>query len=143
MQAVNESKIQIDELGVLLEDMKEYLEKVEQGCQDLPSKFHMVDKSESLLALTQIMEGLGYYEKLLKSVGVLLAIDFTEILYENTSIASLFEQFCQFFTDIYQATENEDYSLLSDTVEYDLLPVINVSQGILAVVQERYAERVR
>lgn len=142
MEAIIENKEQFNELGILLGEMKDYLRRIEQGCQELPIKFHVTNRSEAMEALTQIMEGLGYYQKLLKSAAVLLTIDFSEIIFDKTSVASLFDQFGQVFSNIVEATENEDYSLLTDLIEYDLMPVITTSQGMLAAVQVQYEERV-
>ncbi|AIF53651.1 hypothetical protein [Pelosinus sp. UFO1] len=142
MEVTSESRKQLEELGVLLGDMKNYLYKVEQGCQELSVMFHTADRSQSLETLTQIMEGLDYYQKLLKSAAVLLKIDFSEILCEKMSILSLFDHLGQIFTSIVEATDNEDYSLLTDIIEYDLMPAICISQEMLAIVQGRYEERV-
>ncbi|MBP2657531.1 MAG: hypothetical protein H6Q69_563 [Firmicutes bacterium] len=142
MQAVIDSKKQLDELGTLLEDMKSYLSRVEQGCQELPMCLQVGDKFKPLETLTQIMEGLSYYQKLIKSAAVLLAVDFSEILCDEMSISSLFDHLGQIFANIFEAAENEDYSLLTDIIEYDLMPAICSSQGILVVVQGRCEERV-
>lgn len=138
----NVSGKQFEELGVILEDMKNYMYNVAQGCQELSAMFHTVDKSQSLETLTQIMEGVDYYQKLLKSAAILLTIDFSEVLCEKMSISLLFDHLCQVFSSIIEAVENEDYSLLADIVEYDLVPAINIAQGMLAIVQGRYEERV-
>lgn len=142
MEPVSEDKKQFDELGVLLKEMKDYLSNLEPGCQELSVKFHEADKSQALENLTQIMEGLNFYQKLLKSAAIVLTIDFSEILYEKLSVSSLLDQLCQTFASIFEATENEDFSLLTDIIEYDLIPAIAISQGMLAVVQVRYEERV-
>jgi hypothetical protein len=142
MQAVDESKKQVDELGPLLKDMEDYLDKFEQGCLQLPIQFHADNKSQPLEILTQIMEGLSYYQKLLKSAAILLSIDFSEILCEKMSVSSLLDQLCQNFTSILEAAQNEDYSLLTDIIEYDLLSDIYIAKGMLAKVQRRYEERI-
>jgi hypothetical protein len=142
MQAVNESKKQVDELGPLLKDMQIYLQKFEQGCQELPIQFHGANKSQPLEILIKVMEGLSYYQKLLKSAAILLSIDFSEILYEKMSVSSLLDQLCQNFNLILEAAQNEDYSLLTDLIEYDLLSDISISQGVLEMVQRRYEERI-
>jgi len=142
MQAASESEKQFDELGVLLGDMKIYLQKIEQGCQELSVTFHTANKSDALETLTQIMEGLDYYQRLLKSAAVLLTIDISESLCEAMSISSLFDQLCQIFNSIVEAIENEDFSLLTDLIEYDLIPAICISQKMLAGVQGKYEERV-
>lgn len=141
MLVMSENENEYGELGVLLEEMKGYLHNVEQGCQELPDMFHEVDKSQPMEKLTQIMEGLGYYQKLLKSAAVYLTIDFSVILWEKDSISSLFDKICHTFADIFQAADNEDYSLLMDLIEYDLIPVVSISYGILGVVQRIYEER--
>ncbi|EIW20917.1 MULTISPECIES: hypothetical protein [Pelosinus] len=142
MQAVIDNKKHLEELGPLLEDMRDYLAKLEQGCQDLPIGLHAEDKSKPLEVLAQIVEGVSYYQKLLKSAAVLLEIDFSEVLCKNISIASLFDQLCEIFTSIFEAAESQDYSLLTDLIEYDLVPAISISQQIVAVVQIRHKERI-
>jgi light-regulated signal transduction histidine kinase (bacteriophytochrome) len=142
MLATSENKKEFSELGVLIEDMKNYLSHVEQGCQELSTMFHEANKLKPMEMLTQIMEGLGYYQKLLKSAAIFLTIDFSTILWEKTSISSLLDRICQVFTGIFQAVENEDYSLLTDLIEYDLIPVISISHGMLEVVQGLYEERI-
>lgn len=142
MELVSESKTQFDELGTVLKDMKDYLLNLELGCQELSVKFHEADKSQPIENLTQVMEGLNYYQKLLKLATILLDIDFSENLHEKISVASLFDQLGQIFTSIFEATENEDFSLLTDIIEYDLIPVISISQEVLGIMQERYEERV-
>lgn len=142
MEPVNKNKQQFDELGTSLKDMEDYLRNLEPGCQELLVKFQSTDKSQPLEILTQIMEGLNYYQKLLKSAAVLLAIDLSETLYEKISVSSVLDQLCQIFANIFEAAENEDYSLLTDIVEYDLIPAIAISQKMLGIVQIRYEERV-
>ena len=142
MELVSESKKQFDELGIVLKDMKDYLRNLELGCQELSVKFHEADKSQPIESLTQVMEGLNYYQKLLKSATIVLDIDFSENLHEKVSVASLFDRLGQIFTSIFEATENEDFSLLTDIIEYDLIPVISISQEVLGIMQERYEERV-
>ncbi|AJQ26079.1 hypothetical protein [Pelosinus fermentans] len=139
MELVSEK--QFNELGTLLDDMKEYLCKFEKNCQQLPIEFHEADRSQALETLTQIMEGLNYYQKLVKSAAVLLTIDLSEVLYKDVSVASLLEQLCQIFASILEAAENEDYSLLTDIIEYDLIPAISISHELLVILQERYEER--
>jgi hypothetical protein len=143
MQPVSASEKQFEELGSLLEDMKEYLQKLERGCRDFSVLLDGSSITKSLGILTQIMDGLHYYLKLLKSAAALLTIDLSEIVYETMSISSLFNHLSQIYTSIIESIENEDYSLLTDLIEYDLLPAICISQGILVVVQERYQERAK
>lgn len=144
MQTANENarEGQFEELGAALVEMKHYLYNLEQGSQELSAMFHRGDQPQSLEALTQIMEGVEYYQKLLRSAAIFLMVDFSEVLYEEMSVSLLFAHLRQVFSGIMEAVENEDYSLLTDVVEYDLVPAIAIAQGMLAIVQGRYEERV-
>ncbi len=142
MELVSENKRQFDELGTVLMNMKDYLHNLELGCQELSVGFYGANKSQAIESLTQVMEGLNYYQKLLKSAIFLLKIDFSESLHEEVSIAVLFDRFGKIFASILETTENEDFSLLTDIIEYDLIPAISTSQEVLGIVQGRYEERV-
>jgi hypothetical protein len=142
MQPVMESEKQFSELGILLGDMKSYLKKLEKGCKELSNILHLPDKSQSMGDLVKILEGVCYFQKLLKSAMVLVEIDFSEKLYKEKTVFLLFDELSQIFASILEATENEDYSLLTDLIEYDLLPAIGISQEVMEVVQGRHSERV-
>jgi hypothetical protein len=129
-------------LASTMQEMQEYLLRWTQECEILPEDFQSEDKSQPLDALSKILEGLGYYLKLLQSAATLLAIDQTEILWEKTSVSSLLADLQNVFAGIYEAAESEDYSLVTDLTEYDLLPALHTAQQLLKVIQQRYTERV-
>ena len=136
-----ERKQQLVNLQNALDEMREYLQKLEKGCMALPMGAHSNNK-ELLDKLFQIMEGMDYYQKLLKSAAVLLEINFSEPLYGQTSIASFDDELAGIFENICNAAESEDYSLVSDLTEYDLVPAIQTAQVLMTPLQERSKERV-
>lgn len=127
-------------LDGVLKDMQGYLLRLEQGCASLPLGTRTNNK-EFLEKLVQIMEGMAYFQKLLISAGVLLHVAPDEELSGTASIASYSTKLCGILDGIYQATENEDYSLAADLAEYDLSAAIQLAQSLLTVLQGRYAER--
>ncbi len=133
---------QLNDLAHTLEDMSGYICRLEQGCAALPAAFLAEDKSQPLGNLSHILEGIGYYHKLLQSAIVLLAIDPMEDLLNNISVCSFTEEIHRTFTSVFQAAEGEDYSLVADLIEYDLIPVVHTARQLLEVMLHRYTERV-
>jgi hypothetical protein len=142
MQSTDELKHLTETLAEIMVDMSSYLDRLERGCEGLSGAFLEEDKALPLDALSQIMEGLSYYQKMLLTAADLLAIDMDEELGEKISITTLNGNLLQTFSGIFEAVESEDYSMADDLVGYDLLPVIRGAQQILKAVQQRYLERV-
>jgi hypothetical protein len=142
MQTREEYKEPFQILGSLLEEMQEYLAVAEQGCAKIPELLHGEDKALPLQQLTQLMEGMNWYQKLLQSAIALLEISSDTFLYEQISANKMAEDICRVLSGIYEAARNQDYSLTADLVEYDLRDAVILSQKVLAAIAERYQERV-
>ena len=135
----------IEQLGILgkvLGDMKDYLYKLEQGCARLPDAIHAEDKARPIETISQILEGLEYYLKLLQSSVFLLEIDPSDGLWKQASVSSFAANLNRTCVEICDAAEGEDYSLLCDLVEYDLFTIIGTAQELLTAVQQRFMERI-
>lgn len=137
-----ENKQQLQNLDSTIGEMQNYLCRLEQGCEELPDAIHAADKSQLLDQLAQVMEGIGYYQKLLHYAVVLLTIDCAEELWENVSVASLNDELHRILSGICDAAESQDYSMLADFAEYDLLPAIRAAQGLLSAIQRGYMGRI-
>jgi hypothetical protein len=141
MQNANETIEQLNVLKNTMEDMSVYLDKLIEGCEALPGDFETGKKAQALENMTQIMEGLEYYLKLLVPITQLLLVDENEQL-GDISISLLKQNMQRTFVDICEAAENEDFSLIADLVEYDLLVHLNSAQNLLTMLQQLFGERV-
>lgn len=128
-------------MGTVLGEMQNYLCRWAEVCEELPLAFQQADKAEPLDQLTQIMEGLGYCPRLWESAVALMGLASDDGI-GKTELASYGAELQQIFTSLSEAAGNEDYSLVADLVEYDLLPHIYKMQSILNKLQLRYMERI-
>ncbi|HMM19541.1 MAG TPA: hypothetical protein PKA10_02305 [Selenomonadales bacterium] len=133
---------QLDTLASVLAGMQEYLPRLAQGCESLAGTLHAMDKAEALVTLSQIVEGMSYCPKLIQSATALLGIKVAEPLCGNISPASYIGDLCLIFNNINEATQNEDYSMIADLTEYDLLPAVQTAQELFAEIQKRSMERI-
>lgn len=127
-------------LASTMEEMQNYLERWKSNCETLPETLQE-DKPRSLEALSHILDGLNYFLKLLESASTLLAIDNNVVLWDSVSVFSLSDDMQKLFASIYEALENEDYSLVADLAEYELVPIISLSQQMLTLLLQRCPER--
>ncbi|MDR3562378.1 MAG: hypothetical protein P4N59_13235 [Negativicutes bacterium] len=141
MQTANDIN-QFATLGNALTEMEDYLNGIEQGCTKLPDAFHTEDKSQPIERTAQLLEGLVCCQKLFHSAAALLGINPSGGLWEQASVSSFASDLNRTCVEIYDATENEDFSLLADLVEYDLPSVIHTAHELLMAVQQCYRERV-
>lgn len=137
---INEDEEQYT-LASTMEEMQNYLERWMSTCESLPEALQEEDKSRSLEALSHILDGLSYYLKLLKSASTLLSIDSNAELWNSVSVFSLSDDMQKLFASIYEALENEDYSLMADLAEYELAPAISMSQQVLKVLLQHCSGR--
>ena len=128
-------------LANTMEEMQKYLSKWQEACEILPEEFQNEEKFYPMEKLSTILDGLTYYLKLLETAGNLLLIDQTAAIWEKVSILSMAADIHNFSTGIFAAAENEDYSLVADLVEYELLPLISVAQQLLKAIQQCCTER--
>lgn len=109
------------ELKEALLDMAEYLTRVEQGSEQILQAVHTGNTETAIGLLMQTMEGFAYLILLTDTAAGLLDLEFTHFLIdEQTSVLALIEEIGKLNTEIVEAAENRDYSLLGDIVEYDL-----------------------
>ena len=131
-----EEKTQIDELIKALSDMSIYLERLEHGPARVVEPLYN-NKAAAMESLLQIIEGLGYCSQLFQSATILLAIDISK---EPFSLTTFNAELSSFLENLDQATINEDYSLLSDLIEYDLITVIHSAQELLKKLMQHCCE---
>lgn len=142
MGTVDETAKQIEVLASTMEDMRDYLGRLAQGCEELPAVFQSGEKKQAMETLAQIVEGLGYYQQLLPPIVQFLSVGESEEMGANLSISSVNGELGRSLTEVYDAVESEDYSLVADLVEYELCSVIQTARNLLEAIQQRYLERV-
>lgn len=142
MSDIGEQKQQLASLASVLEEMNDYLPRLEQGCETLAGNLHGAERGQAMISLIESLDGMSYCPKLLNAACAILAIDPTAELWEGVSINSYVADLGRVFNDLNQAAEDEDYSVLADLVEYDLVPAIQTVQQIFNILHRCYIERV-
>jgi hypothetical protein len=133
---------QLAMLPEVLSGMNDYLQRIVPIHDEISLSLQLGDTARGLLTLSQVLEGLTYYGKMVESTAISLHIDRLQLLTKKDSLQSYLNDFVQLVQDIGAAMENEDYSLLADLAGYALPDLIQTAQELLAVLRQIYQEKV-
>lgn len=103
----------------VLKTADSYLDNLIKGIEDISELIQAGKEFEAINKIPQIIDGIDY---------ILKAIILTKDIHkESIDLGSLNEQLEQ----IIEAFENEDYILIGDLFNYELLPIMeNIHEGI-------------
>lgn len=125
----------------ILDDMQEYLARVEKGCEQISLAFQSGDTSKALEMMAQVMEGFSFLLQLVENAERLYEVDFQTLFLEgNVSASSFVIDLNKLCGDIIQAAENKDYSLAGDLIEYDLPVKTGQAQEMLQILRRNIVE---
>lgn len=102
-------QLQIEELK---SSYYEYIEKVPQGLQQIVNLLASNELEKAFMSIADLAEGLDYLLKVEQALGQ-----------KNFTINSRITEVISIYNEINECLENEDYVLLKDLVEYELVPV--------------------
>ncbi|MGL4874041.1 MAG: hypothetical protein ACRC30_05250 [Clostridium sp.] len=91
----------------------EYIDKLINGINGVCEKIHNDEQEEGILLLPQIVEGLEYIFKIIE-----LTRDILDNIEYDKAVTPYLEE-------IIEGMENEDYTLVADVYEYEVIPVLN------------------
>lgn len=102
----------------------DYIEKLKTGIEDLVNKINSGEENNGVQLIPNIADGLQWLVNI---------IELTKDLHKGSiSIENIKEQ----LGEIIEALENEDYVLLGDLFNYELLPIlVNIQVDIKKVIE--------
>lgn len=103
---MNDKKIQV------LESANEYLDNLKRGVENIFDYIQESKEFEAIELIPQVAEGMQWVDQVLNVTKDILNID------EGLNIVN------QYIEEISEALDNEDYILVGDLFNYEILPVL-------------------
>ena len=82
------------------------------------------------------IEGVNWLTLVLKGVGQVMGLDYQNIVSNKASVQSYIENLEHIIREMLTAQSDEDWVMLSDLLEYELLPLMEVWKEILPSIEE-------
>ena len=123
------------EKGLFL--LKEYISKLIPQMEESSELLRIEDELEANQHFAICIEDLRLLINLIESTGSVLHIDFNEITFSNLP-KNRMERFSSHIKEIVISQENNDWIMLADLIEYELIPMLKEWEQIVEFVQKNY-----
>ena len=119
---------------------QDYLIKIEKLAPALAVKFQDFPESEDFGNLGSLCEGFYYLSILLDKLASGYQLKLEEIIARGVSAREHLLKFAEIVKQLNEAQEKQEYLLIADTIEYEIIPVVPVWKDIFEVVSQKIGQ---
>lgn len=129
-------------LELIIESMMEgvdYLPKLQANLYQSAMMFQQANIGKGIEIFQNCIDGLIWLNQLLKNIQIYLIKDL-KLSHKEMDFNSKIEDFNQILNELLIAWENEDYTLISDLIEYELTSILTDWQNNFVRILDELAE---
>lgn len=115
----------------------DYLEKVVKDAPALAVKFQDFPESADFLELGNLCEGFYFLSVLLDKLMTCYGLKIDEIVVRGVSANDHLQKFAGIVQQLNGAQEKQEYLLIADTIEYEILPIVPIWKEIFEVFLQK------
>ena len=117
----------------------EYLVKIESAAPALAAKFQDFPESEDFTNLGSLCEGLYFLGILLDKIAIGYQFKLDEIMVHGASVHEHMLKFADIVAQMCNAQEKEEFFLVADIIEHEILPFVPIWKEIFEAVRQKTA----
>jgi flagellin-specific chaperone FliS len=117
-----------------------YLDRVEAAIPSLATSFQVSPGHESFKNLRQLYEGFYWLNILLDKLGTNFQINLEDVLIKDKPVRDHLQKFAAIVKQLIDSQEKKDIVLISDLLEYEILPLVSVWKGIFSFILQRVTQ---
>jgi len=118
----------------------DYLAKIENAAPALAVKFQDFPESEDFGNLGSLCEGFYFLSILLDKLASGYQLKLSEIIVHGAPIGEHLQKFAEIVKQLNDAQEKQEYLLIADTIEYEILPIVPVWKEIFEAVSQKIGQ---
>ncbi|MBF0509745.1 MAG: hypothetical protein HQK57_12585 [Deltaproteobacteria bacterium] len=122
-----------------IKDAQDYIKKLITGVGEALSHYRTMNIQDGGRILIKIVEGLNWFTQIVSRSEPYLHIDYASYHYQGKTLAQQFGTLHQTIMQMSEAQSRNDWVLLADLLEYELIPILQIWEGILPVLEQRSA----
>jgi hypothetical protein len=131
-----ESLEKIKKRGFLL--LEEYSDKIIPQIERASEILRIEDECEANQFYARCLEDLGLLIKLIEDVGTVSRFDFEKITFLDTPVKERIDRFSFIIKEMVSSQENDDWIMLADLLEYELVPLLEEWKEIVHFIINEY-----
>ncbi len=115
----------------------EHLDQIIENAQWVSELFRIADAKEANEQYAGFVESLRHFLKMVNEVKSILNYNFLKISFQDGSIETKVEKLSALMDQMIRVQEEEDWVMLADFIEYELVPLLGEWKSILTVLKEK------
>jgi hypothetical protein len=115
----------------------EYLDRIESATPSLAESFRVSPGPEAFENLRQLCEGFYWLNLLLDKLGTTFQANLKDCYIRDLSAPEYYQKFISVLKQLVESQENRDFILISDLLEYEILPLVPVWREILRFISQK------
>lgn len=115
-------------------EARAYLERVEALIPSLAMAFRDYPGPETFENLKQLYDGFYWMSMLFGRLETVFKINLDEMLVEGVSLREHHDKFISILQQLIGSQEQEDYILIADLLEFEVIPMLPVWRSLLATI---------
>lgn len=119
-----------------LSDAKKYLERLNPGIEQTAELFRVGEDAKAHDHYGLCMDGINWFIQIVEGVRQVMGLDYGSIFFNKVSVQSYMENLEHNIREMWNAQQEEDWIMLSDLLEYELLPMMEGWKEILPLIEE-------
>ncbi len=119
-----------------LSDAKDYLEKLNPGIEQTAELFRVGEDAKAHGQYGLCMDGINWFIQIVEGARQVMGLDYGSIFFNKVSVQSYMENLEHNIREMWNAQQEEDWIMLSDLLEYELLPMMEGWKEILPLIEE-------
>ena len=116
---------------------QDYLIKIENAAPPLAVKFQDFPETDDFVNLGSLCEGFYFLSILLDKIAGGYQLKLDEIIVRGVSVGEHMQKFAEIIKQLNSAQENQEYLLIADTIEYEIMPIVPVWKEIFEAVSHK------
>ena len=116
---------------------QDYLNRIEKAVPTLVLRFQDIPAPEDFTSLRSLCEGFLFLNLLLDKLATGYRINFDQVTVRDNTVREQLVRFVGVVKQLTEAQECRDCNLITDTLEYEILPVVPVWKEIFTAVLEK------
>jgi len=119
---------------------QDYLVKIENAAPALAVKFQDFPETDDFGNLGSLCEGFYFLSILLDKLASGYQLKLSEITVREVSIGEHLQKFAEIVKQLNNAQEKQEYLLIADTIEYEILPIVPIWKEIFEAVSRKIGQ---
>ena len=119
---------------------QDYLIKIENAAPALAVKFQDFPETKDFGNLGSLCEGFYFLSILLDKLASGYQLKLSEIIVREVPVGEHLQKFAEIVKQLNDAQEKQEYLLIADTIEYEILPIVPVWREIFEAVSQKIGQ---